>query len=65
MPKKYTNNLDMRNFISAIVMLSKKPVILRKIFTEQISNRSGIYKLLFYKNGKQTIVCIDDLIPCA
>lgn len=63
-PSHYSSNFDMRNFISALVMLCKKPVIIRRLFQEMTSNRSGIYILYLFKNGKPVTVTIDDLIPC-
>lgn len=53
-------------FLSALASLAEFPILIRDIFFDYSENynEKGYYDLLFFKNGKEMKVRVDDYFPC-
>jgi len=51
-------------FLAALAALAEMPTLIRKLFTTDKHSKLGVYEVQCYKNGQQTRVIVDDLIPC-
>lgn len=53
-------------FLSALAALTEFPELVRDIFVDasETYNEQGVYTLLFYKNGVEQLVRVDDFFPC-